>query len=110
MTTESGAITPELGLFVIWSNARVEQERILRHTQKLFDVRRVYEIHWTRELLSENYVRFCGGKLDPPLTTFFQEHRGEGPSLLVTAVDGSPRYELRTTPKGPMKVNVRFFD
>jgi hypothetical protein len=107
--TEAGA--PELGLFVLfWSNARTEQERILRHAQKLFDVRRVYEIHWTRELLPANYARFNRRRLDPSFRTAIQEHEKAGPILLVTAVDSSPRYEPRVMAKGAAHVNAKFFD
>ena len=34
----TGATAPELGLLLVWSNARKEQERVLHHMQKVFDV------------------------------------------------------------------------
>ena len=110
MTGGTGAAASELGLFVVWSNARTEQERIVRHAQKLFDVRRAYEIHWTRELISENCARLYQGSPGPPFRTFLHERTDEGPILLVTALDGSPRRELRVTSKGPAHVNAKFLD
>jgi hypothetical protein len=110
MTGGAGAAAPELGLFVVRSSARTEQERILRHTQKLFDVRRVYQIHWSPELIPENCVRFYREGLGPPFRTLRQERRDEGPILLVTAVDSAPRYQPRVTPRGPARVNATFFD
>jgi hypothetical protein len=110
MTGGNGAAAPELGLFVMRSGARREQERILGHIKTLFDVHRVYEIHWTRELVSENYVRFYRGPLGQPAALSPEELAEEGCMLLVIAVDGSPRYETRTTDAGPASVNVNFFD
>lgn len=110
MTGGTRAAAPELGLFLLWPSARIEQERILRHTQKFFDVHRVYEVHWTREFIPENCARFYRGSLVPPFSTFLQDRGGDGPMLLITAVDSSPRYERRVTPKGPAHVNATVFD
>ena len=110
MVGRNGSVTPELGLFVIRSGARGEQERIIGRIKTLFDVHRVYEIHWTRELVRENYARFYRGKLGQPVALSAEQTADESCMLLVLAVDGSPRYESRETPTGPASVNVNFFD
>jgi hypothetical protein len=84
MTAGNAGAQPGFGLFLVASPAAAARDRILDHARTHFDVRRVYEIHWTPELAAENHARFHrqrpgagrpGGGVD-------------GPLLLVTAVDG----------------------
>jgi len=100
----------DLGLFLVWSNARGEDERVLDRAQTLFEVRGVHAIHWSRDLFEQNAARFCRGRVDPLLRTVLQERSDGDPLLLITAVDGSPRYEPRTTSNGTAQVNARFVD
>jgi hypothetical protein len=103
MTAGSAAAAPELGLFVVSSAAAAARDRILRRAQALFDVRRVCEIHWTPELAADNHARFYRRRPSAAL-------RVEGPLLLVTAVDSTPRYERRVTANGSATVSTNFFD
>jgi hypothetical protein len=103
MTAGQAGAAPELGLFVVASAAAATRERILRRAETLFDVRRVYEIHWTPELAAENYARFYRRRPSAAL-------RVECPLLLLTAVDGAPRYERRVTATGSATVSTNFFD
>ena len=57
-TFEEFATDPELHLLVIWSAARSEEQRILADIQGHLEVRRVHEVHWSPELVRQNYSRF----------------------------------------------------
>ncbi len=108
MTAGTGATPPALGLFVVWPRGRGAEERIVRHVRKLFEIRRVYEISRTRDLIAVNYRRFLGRS--PGLPSSLQPPGEERPILLLTAVDSAPRYAHRMTPNGPAQVNARLFD
>jgi len=110
MKRGSAVTASDLGLFLVWSNARGEDDQVLDRAQTLFEVRGVHAIHWTPELVEQNAVRFCRGRLDPHLRKLLQE-RGDGePVYLITAVDGAPRHEAETTSNGAAPVNARFAD
>ncbi len=106
MAVRHAAAAPELGLFVVSSAAAAARERILRRVQTLFDLRRVYEIHWTPELAAENHARFYRRRPSAAL----RGGGGECPLLLVTVVDRAPRYERRVTAHGSATVSTTFFD
>jgi hypothetical protein len=110
MTGTIGPAGPELGLFVLWSDGRRAHERILRHAGTHFDVRRVYEIHWTPELVPRNWTRFFRGGLGRPSRPLPGGRDAEGPILVVTAVDPAPRYAPRATARGSAHVSANFFD
>lgn len=100
----------ELGLFVLWSGSRFAQGRILADIQERFEVRRAYDVTWSRDRVTANFARFYRGRPQPPYRAAFEEQKGRGPFLLVTVVDHAPRYEERDTLKGRRSVNTRFFD
>lgn len=108
-TFEEFATDPELHLLVIWSAARSEEQRILADIQGHLEVRRVHEVHWSPELVRQNYSRFYRGRLVPPYRNV-RLAKGNGPLLVVTALDRSPRYEMRETLHGPAVVNTTLFD
>ena len=107
MSGENGAGS-ELGVFVVWPDAAGHHERILRHLQTLFDVRRVYEIRWTQELVAENHARFMGGSYAFPALTYAPPPIRESPILLVTLVDNAPHQETHRTARGLERVNANF--
>jgi len=91
MTTDTG-LAPELTVFAVPSPAMADRERTLEDLRILVDVRRVYQIRWTPELVASNVARF-----------YRQRPRAAGPTravdarlLVVTAVDRTPRAEPRT--------------
>jgi len=100
----------EPGLFVLWSNARAEQARILAVIRSQFDVRGVHEIHWSPQETARNFDRFYRGRLVPPYRGASQRLKGDGPLLVVIVVDHEPRYEPRDTLGGRRVVNANFFD
>jgi hypothetical protein len=110
MTRGSAAAAADLGLFLVWSNARGEDERVLDRAQTLFEVRGVHAIHWSPELFARNAARFCRGRLDPSLRAVLQERGAGDPLFLISAIDRSPRYEPRPGAEGAGQVNARFVD
>jgi hypothetical protein len=103
-------VSSELGLFVLWSGSRFAQGRILADIQQQFEIRRAYDVTWSRAQVTANFARFYRGRAQPPYRAAFEEQKGRGPFLLVTVVDHSPHYQERETLKGVRPVNVRFFD
>ena len=100
----AGSAGPEFGLFVVASPAG---DRILDRARALFDVRRVYDLHWTPALAAQNYARF------------YRQRPGAGANgalerlLLVTAVDSTTGHakfreatqEFRSWTPGPASVH-----
>jgi hypothetical protein len=110
MTGGNEAPPSELGVFVAWPDAQQDHERILAHIRRRFDLRRVYEIRWTREVVLENYTRFLGGSYALPAPTLGKAPSREHPILLMTVVDHSPRHQLKSTSRGTTRINERFLD
>lgn len=98
----------QLGLFVIWHNSRREEKRILGDLNKLFEVHTVHEVHWSPELVEQNYQRFYSD-LDVR-GVYHVFNKGAGPFLAITLVDRSPSHEDRMTSRGSRTVNGRFLD
>jgi hypothetical protein len=103
-------VSSELGLFVLWSESRFAQDRVLADIEEHFHVRRVYEVFWTPDHITANFARFYRGRAQPPYRAAFEEQKGRGPFLLVTVADEAPHYAERPTLKGLRVVNARFFD
>lgn len=108
-TCQESDADAELHLFVIWSAARTEEKRILADIRDHLEVRGVHEVHWSPELVRQNYSRFYRGRLVPPYRNV-RLNKGSGPLLVVTALDRSPRYEMRETLHGAAVVNTTLFD
>ncbi len=103
MTEES-----ELHLFILWSEARREESRILADIADRFEVVRVVEITWSAEAFSENLTRFYGVLL--PAGSYKEEHVGTGPMLVVVVRDRHPRYAPTETSRGIQTVNTNLFE
>lgn len=100
----------EPGLFVIWSDARQQQSRILSALGERFELQRVLQIRWTPELVDENFARFYRGQTEPPYGAVFSHQKGRGSFTVVLVTDPEPRYELRDIPRGPAVVNANVLD
>jgi len=103
-------VSSELGLFVLWSESRFAEDRLIADIQEHFEVRRVYEVYWSPDHITANFARFYRGRAQPPYRAAFEEQKGRGPFLLVTVADDAPEYAERPTLKGDRVVNARFFD
>jgi len=98
----------DLGLFIIWKNARHAQDRILTDLAQRFELLRVYEMHWSPALMLQNFQRFYA---DMDLRGIYHALRkGAGPFLLATVVDPDPSFERRETTRGWRTVNANLLD
>ena len=97
---------PEIHVFVLWSNALSQEERILRDLADEFTIREVRRVSWPASEFSWNLTRFYGGTLPPRAEK--ERHCGTDPFLVVVIEDSTPTYAPRRTPKGV--VNARTFD
>ncbi len=100
----------ELGLFVIWSNARTHESRILEDLRRRFTLLDVFEVHWSPDKVVQNYDRFYRARLTPPYRTSLEYDKGSGPLLAVVVRDESPSYGRRQTTGGQLVVSTRVFD
>ncbi|HEX6811542.1 MAG TPA: hypothetical protein VF384_07960 [Planctomycetota bacterium] len=108
MSRGQGDPRAQAGLFVIWHNSRREEKRILADLNRLFEVHSVQEVHWSPELVEQNYERFYS---DLPVRGVYHVfNKGAGPFLAVRVVDRSPAQEDRMTSRGSRPVNARFLD
>jgi hypothetical protein len=106
---EAGA-APEPGLFIIWSDARDQERRILAAIHERFNLRRVLRVTWSPGLVDENFARFYRGQVAPPFSSVFSDQKGRGPFTLALVEDPSPRYEKRATTRGTAVVNANMLD
>lgn len=101
---------PESGIFVLWSDARPHEQRILSDIAERFQLRRVMRVGWTPERVDENFARFYRGQTGPPYSSVFSEQKGRGPFTVALVTDPAPRYELRDTTRGRAIVNANMLD
>ena len=101
-------INYEYGLFIIWSNARKEEKRIINDINKRFEIMNIFEIEWDKDIFSKNLTRFYGVNL--PKNSDKESHCGNDKFLLIIVKDNSPIYSYRKTSKGKKYLNVNLFD
>jgi hypothetical protein len=94
-TLETNA--PDLGLFVLTSSVRAEQDWLLGHLRERFEIRGVHEVHWTPELAAASFARLFP---DAELAgrTSSEALVAESPLLVVTVVDPEPRRRVAAEP------------
>jgi hypothetical protein len=115
LTQRSGAsvdpIAPELGLFVIWSNADAARTTIIDAIANEFEIRGVHRVTWSPEHVTENFSRFYRtSRLTPPYFTHFEAQKGRGAFTVVSLLDRAPHYDERDTGEGRQLVNAPLFD
>jgi ABC-type polysaccharide/polyol phosphate export permease len=101
------AAASEVHVFVLWSNARPLQDRILADLGRRFTVLDVTELAWQADRFSESLTCFYGTALPPGSDK--ERTCGTGPPLAIVVEDRDPRYGLRRTTRGLARVNVRTF-
>jgi hypothetical protein len=101
-------MTPELHLFIIWSNARYKEAEILSDMASRFKILGIHTVTWEKSHFSANLTRFYGENLPPHSNK--EKLCGNGPFTLVVVLDENPLYRTRMTSKGPKVVNVNLFD
>ncbi len=100
---------PEVHVFVIWSEARDQETRILEDLAHTFPVLEVVEVTWTPgEVFARSLTRMYGDAIPPDSDK--ERHCGSGPFLAVVVRDQRPRYRLRRTNRGPLVLNATVLD
>ena len=102
-------INSELYIFLIWENARTEENYLLQEIQKEFEIRDVYEITWDKKIFSNNMMRFYGPKLDRKVSEK-TKLCGTGSFLLIIISDENPKFGRRRTSNGMELVNLNLFE
>lgn len=98
----------ETHLFIIWSNAKYMENKILKDISTHFEIIGKHKISWNKNNFSRNLTRFYGENL--PKNSNKEKLCGNDPFLLVVIRDHNPLYRNRMTSKGLMSVNVNIFD
>lgn len=98
----------ELNLFIIWSNARFAEKKIIDDIKKKFKVLKIHEVIWEKSNFSNNLTRFYGENL--PKGSNKERTCGNDSFLLITVIDNDPIYRERKTSKGIKIVNTKMFD
>lgn len=99
----------EVHLFVLWSEARRQEDRILADLTARFVFLDVIEVTWTADAtFARNLTRMYGDALPPGSDK--ELHCGTGPFLAVVVEDQCPRYRVRRTGRGRKLLNSAVFD
>jgi len=98
----------EIHLFILWSKANSEREKILHDITNKFTVLDVYNISWNKNKFSENLSRFYGENL--PNNSRKEQHCGNDTFTCIIVRDEKPIYKPRQTSKGIRLVNINLFD
>ncbi|MGK5173602.1 hypothetical protein [Geodermatophilus sp. CPCC 205761] len=100
---------PEIHVFVVWSEARREERRILADLAAHFTVLDVVEVVWTiGEFFARSLSRMYGAALPPGSDK--ELHCGDAPFLTVVVEDPHPRYRLRRKNRRLHVYNATVFD
>lgn len=97
----------EIHVFLLWSQARSRQDRILSDLRRRFEILEAVELGWQPARFSESLTCLYGTALPPGSDK--ERTCGTGPPLAIVVEDGNPRYGMRRTTRGLARVNVRMF-
>jgi hypothetical protein len=100
---------PEIHLFILWSEARTEERRILADLGTHFRILQTIEVEWTAgETFARSLSRMYGTALPPGSDK--ETHCGSGPFLAVVIEDAHPRYGIRLYRRRPKWRNRSVWD
>jgi hypothetical protein len=85
-------------LFVLWSEARRHESRIVEDLYRSFTVLDVVEVTWRAQTFAWSLSRMYGTALPPDSDK--QRHCGQRPDAAVAVRDGAARYRVRPTSQG----------
>ena len=105
---EGAASAAALSLFVIWSNGRHMEGRIVADLERRFELVRLYEVVWSPDHAMQNFRRFYG---DLGVRGLYHAlAKGRGPFLAALLFDPRPRVMECETSRGPRLVNANFLE
>ncbi len=90
-------------LFVIWQNARHQQEKIIAEMRSRFHIVYAAEVKWTPGRVGANFLRFYPGDHPTDRPTRAQL-LGDGPFLVFVIRDRNPRYLYRLPVAGGFRI------
>jgi hypothetical protein len=100
---------PPVYVFVLWSQSRDQEQRILDHLAIRFTVVDLVEVTWTPDdTFARSLTRMYGDALPPGSDK--ERQCGTGPFLLVVVEDPAPRFRLRPTGRGRRLLNSNVYD
>ena len=81
-------ISQNITTFIIWKNARRDENYILNEISKIYSILKCYNVNWTPEKYGENLSAFYG---DNFIYNMHQRNiRGEGEFIFIIAYDNNP--------------------
>ena len=96
-------------VFILWSQARREERRILADLHARFAVLDMVEVVWTQgDTFARSLTRMYGSALPPGSDK--ELHCGDGPFLVVVVEDSHPRRRPRRTNHGVRLLNSAVID
>ena len=98
----------EVHLFIIWSKAIDQKDKIVKAISKDFFIYSIYNTTWSKNRFSSNLSRFYGENLAD--NSHKEKHCGTDTFCCIIVKDSSPIYEVRDTSKGPRVVSSKLFD
>jgi len=101
-------MTPDSSLFVLWSNGRHVEDRILADLERRFELVGLYEVVWSAEHAVQNFRRFYS---DLPVRGVYHAlAKGRRPFLAAVVLDRHPEVAERDTSRGRRVVNAHFLE
>ena len=97
----------EIGVFIIWENARKYEDEILARIKQNFRILKKFEMEWDRDLFSANLTSFYEMNLRIDCDNL--RVRGTGIFLAVVVEDCNPIYSIQRTNRGIENVNTNMY-
>ena len=95
----------ELHVFILWSNARPFQDKIIEDLKKTpLTLLEAFESSWPEEDVVDNYCTLYGFNFKEA-GEFKKSESGYGPFLIITALDPDPKYKIEMTRNGFKECN-----
>ena len=98
----------EIHLFIIWSKAIDQKDKIVKAISEDFIICSIYNTSWSKNRFSSNLSRLYGENL--PENSHKEKHCGTDTFCCIIVKDNNPKYEVRDTSKGPRVVSSNVFD
>lgn len=94
-------------VFIIWENARVYEEDILKIIEENFKIRNKIEVKWSPKKFTENLTTFY--ETDFRLDCMQLNIRGNGKFLFLLVEDTNAKYCLQRTSRGIEEINLNVY-
>lgn len=109
-----------MGIFhilIIWSNSIDKTDFIINDLKSHFEIRKVFDVHWDKNLFLENLKTFYAHSQKHLNQEEYHKVLlnkkntcGDGDFIAVIFKDNNPQFETRTTSSGTALVNINVYD